>query len=182
MKRTLIAFFLLIGISAGYSQEYYSNEAPRPFWDIGFGLGLDYGGIIGIKATGLPSNRVGIFGSLGYYLFAPAFNTGVNLYLVKNNSDKIFRPLLKVMYGVNCGIMVVGKEEYNDTYRGFTPGAGFAFRFGSRKKHGFDVDLNFPIRPSEYYDDEDIVRNDPQVDFTSTTMPFQISLGYHITF
>lgn len=150
--------------------------------DIGLGLGIDYGGIFGAKFTYSPVKYLGIFAAGGFQVGGFGWQFGAKGYFIPKTSRKGFRPNLKVMYGINAAIYIEGYDKYDKLYPGFTIGPGMEFRFGRLKKHGFDIDLNFPIRSQEFYDDYDIIKNDPMVEIETEPLPITISMGYHMEF
>ncbi|MEZ5195312.1 MAG: hypothetical protein R2764_02580 [Bacteroidales bacterium] len=150
--------------------------------DLGFGLGLDYGGLMGAKIEYIPLNHLGIFGVAGIQLTGFGWQFGANGYFIRKTNKKGFRVYGKGMFGTNASIFILDYDKYNKSYLGPTFGAGIQIRFGSSKKHGIDGDLNFPIRSQEFKDDWEVVKNDPMVEVQSEPLPFTISIGYHIEF
>lgn len=150
--------------------------------DMGIGLGLDYGGILGVRLTYLPIRYLGIFGCAGIQLDGTGWQAGVKGYIIPKTSLKAFRPYIKAMYGVNCEIFIDGAEEYNKLYQGFSAGAGIEFRFGMTKSHGINFDLNVPVRPQEYYDDLNDIKNNPNMEIKVEPGPVTVSFGYHFEF
>lgn len=67
-------------------------------------------------------------------------------------------------------------------FLGPTPGVGFEFMFGAGKNHGFDVDVNFPIRSKDFDDQVDEMKADPEVGEVAEPLPFAVSVGYHREF
>jgi len=156
-------------------------EFPR-YSDIGLGLGLDYGGVLGAKFTYTPIKYLGIFVAGGLQLGGFGWQAGAKGYLIRKTSKKGFRPNVKVMYGVNAAIYVIDADQYNDLYLGPSLGPGIEIRFGRLKKSGLDFDLNFPIRSQQFYDDWEDLKNDPNIEIQSDPLPFTISIGYHMEF
>jgi hypothetical protein len=156
-------------------------EFPR-YSDIGLGLGLDYGGVLGAKFTYTPIKYLGIFVAGGLQLGGFGWQVGAKGYLIRKTSKKGFRPNLKVMYGVNAAIYVIDADQYNELYLGPSLGPGIEIRFGRLKKSGLDFDLNFPIRSQQFYDDWEYLKNDPNIEIQSDPLPFTISIGYHMEF
>jgi len=162
------------------AQETEKIEIKKIF-DLGFGLGLDYGGLIGAKATFIPIKHLGIFASIGYHLVSVGWQIGATAYILPKSNLKKIRPYAKIMYGSNRVIVVEGASQYNMNYIGFTPGIGLEFRFGAQASHGLNIDLNFPIGSSEFKDDFDALENNPMIEI-SNPLPIAISLGYHFEF
>ena len=156
--------------------EYHRNV------DIGFGIGLDYGGIIGAKIEFIPLNHLGIFASAGIQLSGFGWQIGVIGYMIKKTNKRGFRPYLKFMFGTNASIYVMDMEELNKLYLGPSFGVGMEIRFGGAKRSGLNVDLNFPIRSQKYKDDWEAIKNNPALEVVSEPLPFTISVGYHIEF
>jgi len=89
---------------------------------------------------------------------------------------------VKVMYGCNSAIFVEGAEEYNKVYHGWTVGLGLELRFGKNKQTGFNMDLNVPLRTSEFWADWDDVKQNPGIQITQEPMPVAFSIGFHHEF
>lgn len=192
MKKASIIFLLFVVTHCLYGQvhtsitEYHQEkvqqeEVERKI-DFGFGFGLDYGGVIGVKLSLSPFKYIAIFGAVGYHMVDIGWNLGMNIYILpKTNLNKI-RPFIKAMYGTNRAIKVEGASEYDKNYAGFTPGAGVEFRFGAKATHGLSLNLNFPISSSEFNDDWETVKNDPNIEVIQDVLPVAFSIGYHIEF
>ncbi len=146
--------------------------------NFGTGMGLNYGGF-GVNMSIHPHHMIGITGHLGYNLVDANAGVGVNLYL--GSPEKVYRPVLKALYGYNAVIIVLDASDYNKSYYGPSFGFGNSFRFGQSKRHGFDVDLLIPVRSSAFKDDYDALDEDSNVDITAP-WPFNISVGYHLYF
>lgn len=150
--------------------------------DLGAGIGLDYGGLMGLQLGYCPITHLLIFASGGYHLIELGWEVGIKGIYPANTIRHVFRAYGKVMYGNNSVIYVDGLDEYNKTYRGVTPGLGVQIRFGKMKNNGFDFDLNIPIRSQAYKDDYERMKNDPRVEVLSDPLPVAISFGYHHEF
>ncbi len=157
--------------------EYHRNV------DIGAGmLGLDYGGIIGLKVEYIPLNYLGVFASVGLQLTGFAWQTGAIGYFVRKTNKKGFRPYGKFMFGTNAFIFVQDMTELNETYLGPSIGVGMEIRFGGARRSGMNFDLSVPFRSQEYKDDWDYVKNHPALEVVAEPWPFTISVGYHVEF
>jgi hypothetical protein len=160
----------------------HRTSYDRHVADLGFGLGLDYGGLLGVKFAYLPIPNLSVFAAGGYYLFGFAWNTGVTWHILPSTSRYTLRPNIKIMYGVNGGTMVDGASEYNKLFYGFTPGAGLEIMFGKKKRNGIDFDLNFPIHGQDFYNQLDKMENDPMLTGVKKPPPVAFSLGFHHEF
>lgn len=150
--------------------------------DVGAGFGLDYGGLLGFQASYNPIKYLGITVSAGYHIVAFGWQVGLKGFILPKTNLKKVRPTVKIMYGSNRVIVVDGASQYNESYLGITTGAGVEFRFGAKKTHGLNIDLNFPINSTEFNDDYEALKNDPTIDITAPPAPVAFSLGYHFEF
>jgi hypothetical protein len=180
MKK-LIILFCLITVSnmlLGQAREAEDNVFEGPKQNIGIGLGLDYGGVIGFRYTYMVAPKFGMFGSLGYVLVGPGFNFGATY---KFSPDKKVTPTLGAMYGYNAAIKVVGASEFDKIYYGPSFSFGVEVKTRRNEKNFWNFELVLPIRSSEYKDDMDALLNNPDIDI-SEGMPIAFSIGYHFGF
>jgi hypothetical protein len=150
--------------------------------DLGFGIGIDYGGLLGIQFGAAPVKHLTIFAAGGYYILGFGWQLGLKGLIFPKTSRYSVRPFLKCMYGTHSIILVDGTSEYDKIYKGFTPGFGAEFRFGKQKKNGFDVELNFPLRSPEYWDDYYAMKHDPRLEVSQEPIPVTFSMGFHHEF
>ena len=159
-----------------------STKYEKHYLDFGTGLGLDYGGLMGVKIAYLPIPYFSIFAAGGYYLFGFGWNTGATWHILPSTSQYTVRPNIKLMYGVNGGTTATGTTAYNKMFYGFTPGAGLEMMFGRHKKNGLDFDLNFPIHGDDFKAQLDAMQNDPNLTGVTPPLPIGFSIGYHHEF
>lgn len=179
----LTSFILLNEVKSGDKKPDLAENNNTHMIDMGFGMGLDYAGLIGVKLSYiLPVPYLSIFGAGGIQLLGPSWNVGATLHILPKNNDRVVMPHLKIMYGVNRSTMVIGLSEYDKLFTGLTPGAGCAFRFGRKKAHGFDVDINYPISSPELNEQINKINSDPRVSGDLFMMPVVVSFGYHMEF
>jgi hypothetical protein len=157
-------------------------KAERRWGDGGVGIGLDYGGLIGVKATFYPIPYMGVFGAVGWELIDIGWNVGCLGRILPADGKHAARPYLKAMYGVNGVTKVEGKSVYDKLFYGFTAGIGLETRFGKKKKSGINLDLNVPFRSPEYFHQISQMKNDPQIKMTNSPLPIAISIGYSAEF
>ena len=151
-------------------------------FDFGIGLGLDYGGVIGIQLEVAPIKHLTLFGAIGYEMIQMGWNVGIKGLLLPKTTDHVARPYLKIMYGCHSVIAVEGTDKYDKVYNGFTPGLGLELRFGKYKKNGLDLDLNVPLRTPEFWHDYNVMLDDPSLSVTQGPLPVAFSVGYHHEF
>jgi len=169
--------------STRYKVKSIHEWSPEHRWgDAGAGLGIDYGGLIGVKVTFYPMNYMGIFAAGGWEFFAFAWNVGVFGRFVPANRGHAARPYLKVMYGVNGVTKVSGMTSYDKIFYGWTVGAGLETRFGKKRKSGINLDLNVPFRTPDFFNQVNTMKSDPDVTNVSSIIPITISVGYVIEY
>lgn len=150
--------------------------------DLGAGIGLDYGGIMGLQLGYSPIPHLMLLASGGYYLIQFGWQAGLRGLYPANDTHHAIRPFVQVLYGYNALILVNGYEEYDRAYRGVTPGAGVQFRFGKGKRNGIDIALDVPIKSEDWRRDFDHLKNDPRLEALKEQSPVTISIGYHHEF
>lgn len=111
MKKIFCLFTIVMCAAACFAQSA-NNLLDQPAKaNLGIGLGLDYGGLIGARFTYMAIPKFGLFGSVGYVLVGPGFNFGATY---KFMSDKRVIPTLGAMYGYNAAIKVSGGYEFEE--------------------------------------------------------------------
>ena len=175
MKKLAILLTFSLCISAVWAQdlEAESQFKNTPF-NLGLGVGLDYGGIVGAKATYIIANRIGVFAGLGYNLNGAGYNLGTS---VRFAPDKKVTPYITLMYGYNAVINVTGDFEFQKTYYGAT--TGFGIELKSRSNANFwNFELLLPFRDPAYQEELDALK-DSGVTFAFEPLPITFSVGYH---
>jgi len=145
----------------------------EPF-HIGIGMGLDFGGLIGLNILVTPIKNIGIYGGVGYALIGYGYNVGARLNLTPSHKTNLF---ITGMYGYNAAIKIANRDELNKFFYGTTVGFGVDFR-RQYKKGFWSLALLVPIRDSEvnYYIDH--LKDDHNVEFKNSLYPIAISVGY----
>ena len=174
MKK-IVALICLISLAQLLlAQARESNEIAieTPKQNVGLGIGIDYGGFGG-RFTYMAVEKFGIFAAVGYNLVGVGFNGGINY---KFNPGKRVTPTLGAMYGCNGVIKVVDGNEESKTYYG--PSFSFGVELKTRRVGNFwNFELLLPLRPSEFQDDIDNLKNN---DYEITEpLPIAFSVGYH---
>ena len=158
-------------------QEIQPDKPAFPRYNIGFGVGLDYGGFGG-RFTILPSERIEFFGALGYNILGAGFNLGTDVRLLPK---KRICPFAGAMFGYNAVIYIEGMKEYNKTY--FGPSLTLGSEFWSlRNPNFFNIEFLLPLRSSNYHDDLNNIRNNPNIVLSNIPLPVAFSIGYHFSF
>ena len=172
MKAIATLILMLFSI-ASYAQFEIAEEESKA--NLGFGLGISYGGI-GARSF-LPDKHVAIFGAGGYNLNGLGYNFGVEARLLPG---KRVVPALLAMYGYNAVIVVQGAEHYNNTYYGVTAGGGVEIH-SLNGQNFFTIELLAPFRSGEFKDHIEALQNNPDIEITDP-WPVTFSFGYHIKF
>ena len=145
MKKILILCVAII-----VSVNIASAQSSEKFY-IGPGLGLDYGGLAGIKAEFLPVKNAGLAVGLGYNGVSLGWNVGVDY---RFSPEKKVCPNILVMYGTNGALGIKsqsGDIVDNHVSTSVSFGGGLDIKVGT-KGNKFSVYLFVPIRSSEFMD------------------------------
>jgi len=154
----------------------YGQKEQQTYF--GFGMGLDYGGLLGVKIEYLPVKNFGLYGGLGYNLLSVGWNVGATYKILP---DKNVSPNLMLFYGYNGVSKVEGASEYDMVSYGVTIGGNFDVKVGT-KGNKLSIGLFVPIRSKKFMDNYDAMKNDPRIEMKSDLMPIAIGIGYNILF
>lgn len=175
MKKITLILALLATFTYCHAQYFELSEDEASYADLGFGLGLGYGGIGG-RLTAWPAKPVGLFAGVGYNLNSAGWNLGGILRVLP---DKKVRPILVAMYGYNGVIVIVDAPEKNKTYYGASFGGGIELHQRNGQNY-FNFELIFPVRKQQFHDDIRSLSNSGIS--ISEPPPFTIGIGYHFKF
>lgn len=144
---------------------------------LGIGVGLPYGGIIGLKINHNIKDHISIFGGAGYNTVGIGANVGMN-YIFP--TEKITELFLTAMFGYNAVINIENVPEYQNTYYGLSIGPGI--KLNSRRHEGryWDLGLLLPFRSANFKNDFEAIDNNPSITVESKPFPVQIFVGYNI--
>lgn len=144
---------------------------------LGFGIGLDYGGI-GLNITHNPINEFGFFAGLGYAFAGIGYNVGCKFRFYYEEKEKL-TPFLNAMYGYNTAVSSTSTSRsynssetlsftYDKLYYGVSVGIGLDYFVSSGNSYWSGA-IIIPLRNSEA---QTIAKN-------SDLMPIAFSFGYH---
>jgi len=170
MKKLFVSAISFFCFASVFAQE----DVKYPRYNVGFGLGIDYGGIGG-RLSVLPVSQVAVFGGLGYNLNGAGYNVGAAYRL---SPAKRFCPYVIGMYGYNAVIIVSGSKSSNRTYYGPSVGMGFEKHKSAGSKNYFNFEVLVPFRSSAYKKYKDDLEDDTNSKIIS--LPIAISIGYHV--
>ena len=168
MRRFIIILAILITISL--HAQSISQESMKNF-NIGLGLGIDYGGI-GMRGTFHPIQHLGLFGGAGYNFNSLGFNIGGQWHISQNRNNFF----LTGMYGYNAVLIVTGDINDKATYYGFSAGVGYQLKKKSNSNF-WNFELLIPFRNSNFEADIDALE-EMGTDLRKP-YPVAISIGYH---
>jgi hypothetical protein len=176
MKKIVLILVSMCIVSNTFSQVTEKMKTGFPEFNLGAGIGMDYGGIGG-RITLVASPRFEFFGAIGYNLLGVGFNGGVDLRILPQSH---FCPFVGAMYGYNAVIKVEGASQYNKTYYGPSFAAGLEI-WGRNRPNFFNIELILPVRSSAFHDDYDNLKNNSGIVFKNDIFPVAFSIGYHVT-
>jgi Outer membrane protein beta-barrel domain len=165
MKKIIVnSIFLIAFATSSVGQDSKAN--------VGFGLGMDYGGIGG-RITYIPINRIGLFAAAGFNLNSLGYNIGGQ---VRFPTEKKVDLYVAAMYGYNAVLIVTGDQSKKTTYYGPTVGAGLELKLGGSKTF-LNFELLVPFRKSQYQKDIDALKASGAT--VSPVIPIGLSVGFH---
>jgi hypothetical protein len=159
-----------------YCQTSNSEKEAYKF-EIGAGLGYEYGGI-GMQFSYAPIPYVsgfvgvGMNGGIGY-------NVGATWHIISKTTNHRFRPYIEAMYGYNLVWVTVGDYYNVNQYYGPSLGLGMEFRNKKTSRHGFDICF---LRYAFWSEDAWDAYNNASAEERPALGPIGFSIGYHYEF
>lgn len=153
-------------------------DSYTPYIDrlsIGFGAGLDYGGLIGINFLAYPQKNIGLFGSAGFAMAGVGYNAGLKFRATMKNR---VHPFATGMYGYNAVINVANASHLNKIFYGPTIGSGIDLKSKKRDNIYWTFALLFPLRSSEVDDYIQVLKTRYGAVFNNELLPFAVSFGF----
>lgn len=102
MKKVILSVLLFIVVFVQAKAQYTEYPPQTEKFNLGLGMGMDYGGI-GLNALVYPQNNIGLFAGGGYALAGFGWNAGLKGRFFLNESSAI-TPYLMAMYGYNAAV------------------------------------------------------------------------------
>ena len=149
------------------------KKADDPKIYFGVGMGLDYGGILGIKAEYLPIKHLGIFGGVGLNLMPVGWNAGLTFKMLP---DKRVSPNLMAFYGYNAIVKIINASQYDMTSYGVSFGVNVDVKI-RRSKLSFGIYL--PIRSSKFQAHYSELLSNPNIEFKHKLLPVAWGIGFN---
>lgn len=153
------------------TQNEFYNE--KPFY-IGFGLGMDYGGIGG-KFEYMFADFTGLFLGVGSNFNGIGINGGV---MIKPLHRKQVTPYLLGMYGYTGTVKIEGASQFNMTDYGISTGGGIEIK--TMNLNIWQIGIVVPFRSQEFRDHYQFLKDHPEISLDNELFPIQISIGFKI--
>lgn len=171
----------VIAVSDPSSRILKSNSiASVDMTSIGFGLGLDYGGLGG-NILLYPHKSIGFFFGIGYNFVGVGSNAGIKSRIILGTSKNHVSLSAIAMYGYNASVIVEDDRDLTKVFSGFTVGLGVDIRPWAYNSDFIFLGLNFPIRKPAVQEYIDNLKYHHNVEFKRELLPITISIGYRIT-
>jgi hypothetical protein len=144
---------------------------------LGFGAGLDYGGL-GLRGEYMANKAIGVFAGFGYNLADPAFNAGLS---IKVLPGKKVVPVLTAMYGYNAVIKLKYDNGTSEGTSYYGPSVGVGCEFYDRSgRNKWLLEMFVPFRNSDFHNRYDELR-DSGVEFNPDILPVTFTVGYNFS-
>lgn len=159
------------------SIEYYKQTRDTfktDFFALGFGLGLNYGGLVGLNFQVKPIEDIAVFVGAGYGLVDLGVTGGIKMNL---HSKSNFNPYFMAMYGYNAAV-IIKKSSLSEAFYGPSLGIGLDYKLNSSRRGFFSTSIIFPFRfkAREYITK---MEDEYNVEFENDFWPVLFSFGYH---
>ena len=176
MLKLLISLLLVLNFSAHSCaqarEEDYTPE--KSYVNGGFGLGIDYGGAIGVKVSVLPCRWFGAFGGIGLYYYETGYAGGAQF---RFPTEKRVDFYVAGLYGVNAGLeshVYITRKQYY----GYSVGGGIEVKSKNSEKSFWTIGLLVPFRDPQFQKDVDALKSQG-LTVISTNWPVTLTLGFH---
>jgi hypothetical protein len=155
----------------GSSRDFDAESEPV---SLGFGLGMDFGGIGG-NLLGYPHKNIGLFGGVGYAFAGMGFNAGTKIRFSPPSART--NPYAIFMYGYNAAVAVMDASQHNKMFYG--PTMGFGLDFVNPSNTGYwTAALMIPFRSAEVSRYMDNLQKYHGIEFQNRLLPIAFSVGY----
>lgn len=149
---------------------------------LGFGLGLDYGGLPGVNVMYSPTRKTAIYLGVGNAFTGVGINGGATYRIQSNKRDHRVVPFITGMYGYNAIIRIINDRSLSKIFRGATFGAGIELHSNPGRLNHWAFSVLIPIRDPDVEDYVEHLKKSHGVEFSSELMPVLFSVGYKYAF
>lgn len=172
-------FFEKHQVATRKNEGYTSLAMTREAFSVGFGLGMDYGGI-GSSISYFLAPDIALFFAGGYALAGFGYNVGAKFRVTSGTKPAKVVPYLVGMYGYNAVVQIKDRTEYSKIFYGVTFGVGIDFKPFRTGSGYWTFGLLVPIRGSKVDSYIDELKNEHGVKFDNNLFPVGLSIGYRI--
>ena len=144
-------------------------------WNVGLGIGFDYGGL-GAQVQCRPAPPLVMFAGGGYALAGFGYNVGAQGRILP---DARWCPFVSAMYGYNAVIVVKGASQYNQIYYGPSFGLGVELHGRNNAKKFWRFEVLLPLRDAAFQEDVDALKKNPLIKIEAEPPPIGIGVAYH---
>ncbi len=179
MNYRLLPIFVFVLILLTLNVSAQNGPKPIDKLTLGFGFGLDHGGLGG-NITLYPQRNIGIFAGGGYAFAGFGYNFGLKIRVISDNPNAKISPFVVGMYGYNAAIAVLNQKSLNKLFNGPTFGLGIDTRIRHNKNHYWSFAVLVPVRSPDvdvYIDD---LKNNHGIDFQNNLIPIAFTIGYRL--
>lgn len=178
MRQILISLFLFLCILSS-AQEQVKEFKPQVH--LGFGLGLDYGGLPGGSLMYSPVRQLGFFSGIGNGFVGVSYCAGIKLKGSFGNNQGVV-PFVSGMYGTNAVVRIVDPRPLSRIFSGVTIGGGLEIHLRPTSGNHFSCTVLFPIRKPAVGEYLDFLETRYGMIYTSKLRPVLLSIGYQYAF
>lgn len=183
MKHLLLIIFLhSLPVFLNAQDTIHESSSMKSELFLGLGLGLDYGGTLGVNLTYFPHERVGIFAGAGNAVSSVGYTIGSTYRLLPKKAESKFIPYIEGMYGFNAAVIIHFNNKKNRQFYGPTIGIGLEYHHHPENLNYWAFDILLPIRSPEVKEYLDDLKNNQGIIFNHNLSPVLISFGYRHSF
>jgi hypothetical protein len=161
-----------------FSQDSINKPVQRNIsnFNVGLGLGMDFGGIGG-NLTIYAQDHIGGFIGLGYNIVNLGINAGLKYRILPKGEASLFTPFFIGMYGYNAAIAVANAPDLNKIFYGPSFGFGFDWKGYAAKSFLWSIAIIVPIRSADVQNYIDNLKSNYGVEFKNDLIPIGLSFG-----
>ena len=115
---------------------------------LGFGLGMDMGGV-GATVSISPHKNICLIGGAGVQLNGLCWNAGMKIRTIAMQKGEDVLPYFIALYGVNTVYSVIGNPSLNKTFNGLSAGIGVDIMANAKNHNYWSFAVIYPIRSKE---------------------------------
>lgn len=177
--RHVLTILILILCTNSKAQE--TSKEYKPQLHLGFGLGIDYGGLPGASLMYSPIRQVGIYSGVGNAFVGVGYCAGLKVKGAFENNQGLV-PFILGMYGTNAVVRINDVRPLSRIFSGFSLGGGFEIHPGTSRESHFSLTVILPYRKHAVKNYLDFLESNYGMIYTSKLKPVLLSIGYQYAF